>query len=89
MDLSVFIYTNKLNISVKDEGIGITDADASAVFKKFYRAGNEETRHTKGTGLGLYIVNNLVKMHQGSIKILPNTPQGSIFKIQLNSINKV
>lgn len=76
-------------LEVKDEGIGITGVDASAVFKKFYRAGNEETRHTKGTGLGLYIVNNLVKMHQGSIKILPNTPKGSIFKIQLNSSNKV
>jgi signal transduction histidine kinase len=76
-----------ITMQVKDEGIGISASDAASVFKKFYRSGNEETRHTKGTGLGLYIVNSLVKMHQGNIKISNNQPKGSIFTIQLKSIS--
>jgi signal transduction histidine kinase len=76
-----------ITLVIKDQGIGISNSEESKVFNKFYRAGNEETRNTKGTGLGLYIVKNLVNMHQGSIKIATNKPKGSIFTIQLNSIN--
>ena len=78
-----------VTLIVKDEGIGITPADEAIVFNKFYRAGNEETRNTKGTGLGLYIVKNLVKMHQGTIKINSNKPKGTIFTMQLNCANNV
>ena len=80
---------DSVSLIIKDEGIGISPAEATKVFNKFYRTGNEETRHTKGTGLGLYIVNNLVKMHHGSIKIDPNQPKGTIFTIQLNNIKNV
>jgi signal transduction histidine kinase len=89
IDLVLSTENKLINLEIKDEGTGIAEADKEAVFKKFFRAGNEETRNTKGTGLGLYIVNNLVKMHQGNIKILPNIPQGSIFKIQLNHHHKM
>lgn len=75
-------------LQVKDEGIGISAKDEVEIFKKFYRSGSEETRNTKGTGLGLYIVKNLVKMHGGQIKISANQPKGSIFTIQINSTNK-
>jgi len=78
-----------VSLFVKDEGIGISPKDEVEIFKKFYRSGSEETRNTKGTGLGLYIVKNLVKMHGGQIKISANQPKGSIFTIQLNGINKV
>ena len=56
-----------ITLVIKDQGIGITPSEETKVFNKFYRAGNEETRNTKGTGLGLYIVKNLVNMHQGNI----------------------
>lgn len=74
-----------ITLVVKDEGVGIPAADEEAVFNKFYRAGNEETRNTKGTGLGLYIVKNLIKLHHGSIKISANKPKGTVFTIQLNT----
>jgi signal transduction histidine kinase len=74
-----------ITLVVKDQGIGILTSEEGKVFNKFYRAGNEETRNTKGTGLGLYIVKNLVNMHQGNIKITSNQPKGTIFTIQLNS----
>jgi two-component system phosphate regulon sensor histidine kinase PhoR len=70
-------------LTVRDHGIGISDADKEQVFKKFFRAGMEETRSTKGTGLGLYIVDNLTRLHQGSIRVYDNKPRGSVFELSL------
>lgn len=68
-------------LTVKDSGIGISKADADRIFDKFYRAGSEETRQTKGTGLGLYIVKHLAALHNGEIAVRPNSPRGTIFEI--------
>ncbi len=73
---------NKAILRVKDEGLGMNEYDKRHAFDKFYRSGNEETRHTKGTGLGLFIVKNLVQWHQGTIHIYNNLPKGTIFEIQ-------
>ena len=53
------------------------------IFKKFYRVGNEDTRKTKGTGLGLYIVKYLVEKHGGNIFVKNNSPRGTIFEVTL------
>lgn len=71
----------KFQFSVADQGQGIPDAEKEAVFEKFYRVGNEETRQTTGTGLGLYIVKQVVKAHGGTITVGDNTPQGTVFTI--------
>ena len=71
-------------IEVADQGIGIPDDEKEKVFQKFYRAGNEETRSTKGTGLGLYLSRYIARKHQGDIKILDNQPKGAIFQVRLN-----
>lgn len=73
----------KLRFRVSDQGQGIPDAEKKAVFEKFYRMGNEETRHSTGTGLGLYIVNQVLKAHGGSIQIADNLPKGTIFTIEI------
>ncbi len=70
-------------ISVADNGIGIDNKDKSKIFEKFYRIGNEDTRRTKGTGLGLYIVNELVKLHHGRIIVLDNQPKGTKFVVEM------
>ncbi|MEN9611398.1 MAG: hypothetical protein RLZZ628_2212 [Bacteroidota bacterium] len=70
---------------IADKGIGIPLKEREKVFQRFYRIGNEDTRNTKGTGLGLYIVKQIVKAHRGKIQILDNLPQGTIFKITLPS----
>jgi two-component system phosphate regulon sensor histidine kinase PhoR len=70
-------------LSVNDEGPGIIDEEKEKIFYKFYRIGNEETRNTKGTGLGLYIVKQLVEKHSGKIILKNNVPRGSIFEINL------
>lgn len=75
--------SEKVHIAVKDLGIGISKTEKSKIFNKFYRVGNEDTRTTKGTGLGLYITQQIVQGLGGSISINDNTPKGSIFKITI------
>ena len=68
---------------VSDNGMGIPDREKRRVFTKFYRVGNEDTRTTKGTGLGLFIVKQLVEKHGGQLELLDNEPQGTTFRIFL------
>jgi signal transduction histidine kinase len=70
-------------ITVADQGIGISDTEKSKIFDKFYRVGNEDTRNTKGTGLGLFIVRHIVDLHNGIIEVSDNLPVGSVFKVIL------
>lgn len=70
-------------LQVIDEGPGISDPDKKNIFKKFYRIGSEETRTTKGTGLGLFIVKNIIEDMGGTIQVRDNQPKGAIFEITL------
>jgi len=82
--VEVWLKTDKnlATLQVKDNGCGISTSDKSRIFDKFYRAGNEETRTSKGTGLGLYIVNYIAKNHGAKVTVLENITKGSIFEIQ-------
>ncbi len=70
-------------LSVADEGAGIPEDEKKAVFQKFYRMGNEQTRKAQGTGLGLFICRKIVQDHGGEIWIDDNRPTGSKFIVQL------
>jgi len=72
---------NTVSLSVRDQGIGIPDKDKKQIFQKFYRS--DVTQGYKGTGLGLFLVDYFVKVHNGKIEIKDNTPEGSIFDISL------
>jgi two-component system phosphate regulon sensor histidine kinase PhoR len=72
---------DKIFLSVADTGIGISDPEKRRVFEKFYRVGNEDTRKTRGTGLGLYIVKRFVEIYKGEISISDNKPTGTVFKL--------
>jgi len=74
---------NSIILEISDNGNGIDDKDKKKIFNKFFRSGNEETRKTKGTGLGLYIVKEIIDSHEGFIELKPNIPEGTIFKIKL------
>ena len=88
-DSTITVALKKQNqrviLSVADEGLGITDEEKKYIFKKFYRIGSEETRKTKGTGLGLFIVDFIVKQHDGIISVKNNMPKGTIFEVEFNS----
>lgn len=74
---------DKVALQVADQGIGIASADRQLVFEKFYRIGSEDTRKTKGTGLGLFIVKEIVSRHNGRILLTANQPQGTVFTVEL------
>ncbi len=77
---------NKHLLEIADKGIGIADKEKRKIFDRFYRVGNEDTRKTKGTGLGLYIVSQITKAHKGKIQARDNTPHGTVFCIELPRI---
>lgn len=74
-------------LHIEDEGEGISDADKKLVFKKFYRTGNEATKNAKGTGIGLYLVCKICRLHDGKITIQNNPIGGSIFTFAVNTIS--
>jgi K+-sensing histidine kinase KdpD len=83
--INIVISFNKITLSVSDNGCGISTKDKKNIFIKFYRVGSEETRVSKGTGLGLYIVNYIVEKHGGQIFVQNNSPQGSTFVTVFNA----
>lgn len=74
------IESNKaLKISIKDNGIGISEKDKTQVFDKFFRAKNKEIHNVKGLGLGLYYTNQIMKAHNGIITVEGKEGKGTTF----------
>lgn len=84
IEVSVVLKTQngKPMLEVKDQGCGIATAEKQKIFEKFFRSGDEDTRKTKGTGIGLYIVKRICHLHQAKISVLGNQPKGSVFQVQ-------
>ena len=72
---------NSVELQVKDEGPGIAVDEQKKIFSKFYRIGNEATRKTQGTGLGLYLCRKIARDHNGDISVTNNEPTGSNFVV--------
>ena len=72
---------DSIQLSVVDEGYGIPDEEKKKIFEKFYRIGNEVTRKTQGTGLGLYLCRRIAKAHNADISVTNRSGGGSIFTI--------
>src|ERR1700744_4803031 len=81
VDVKLFSKEGRIYFQVADHGIGIADEEKSRIFDRFYRVGSEDTRNTKGTGLGLYIVKQVLDKHEASIRVKDNRPVGSIFEV--------
>jgi signal transduction histidine kinase len=75
---------NYYQVSVEDQGIGMTPEETEKIFDKFYRANPSDTS-TWGTGLGMTIVENIVKAHGGDIWVDSNFGKGTTvsFKIPI------
>ncbi len=76
---------HKTIMEISDKGIGVSTIEREKIFEKFYRSGNEDTRKTKGTGIGLFLVKSICDLHHASISVLPNEPNGSVFKIEFQA----
>ncbi len=75
----------EITLSIADNGPGISENDKKLLFNKFFRSGDENTRKTKGTGLGLFIVKHLVELHKSRITIGVTEPRGTKFEIKFKS----
>ena len=72
-----------VEISVKDQGIGIPDKDLERIFERFYRVDPARSRATGGTGLGLSIVKHVATNHGGDISVWSVEGAGSTFTLRL------
>ncbi len=84
IQVQLYQQINKIFFIVADQGVGIPSSERQKIFQKFYRSGNELTRKNKGTGLGLFIVEQVAKNHQAKVVVSNNQPKGTIFEIIFN-----
>ena len=76
--VSLEVWNTDLQVKVADTGQGIPDADKERVFDRFYQAAPADNNRT-GSGIGLHIVKEFVKLHKGEITVTDNEPHGAIF----------
>lgn len=76
-------YQRYMSLSVKDNGVGIDKKDLLHLFEPFYRADRSRARESGGSGLGLTIVNEIVKLHRGKISIRSALRKGTTITVLL------
>ncbi len=69
--------TDKIRVSIKDQGIGIEEADINYIFEKFYKSNLRQ--NASGTGLGLAIAKQITLKHEGSIEVISAPGEGTEF----------
>lgn len=85
--VGVSLNERSVVIRVADTGIGIAQEDLDHIFQKFYRTDNTKTRQAGGTGLGLYIAQQIVDMVHGRIWAESTPGEGSTFYVELPRIS--
>jgi len=81
---------NFIEISIKDQGLGLDEKDKKNLFNLFYRGKRAVSLHPNGSGLGLFIVKKLIEAHQGTITAeSAGKDRGAVFTLVLPMITKV
>jgi len=85
IDITLAKEKNALSMHFKDNGIGIAQGDKKKIFKKFYQGTLRDERiHTGGSGIGLYLVSHIVRLHGGKIAADSEGPgKGAVFSLTL------
>ncbi|MBO9409752.1 response regulator [Shimia sp. R9_1] len=83
LSLNADLSGNRLNVQVKDTGVGIPPDRIDTIFSAFEQVDNKATRSFEGTGLGLAITQRLVKLMDGQIRVSSQLGRGSIFSLEL------
>ncbi len=81
--VSLYRQNGSVNLEVVDHGIGIPESDQQKIFEKFYRVGDPLVHNTKGSGLGLSLVQHIVQAHGGQVFVDSVPGRGSKFTISL------
>jgi two-component system phosphate regulon sensor histidine kinase PhoR len=83
VSLKVQIDSQHLQIAVTDTGVGIAANELPMVFEKFFRSSDERVQSESGTGLGLSLAREVVRMHGGDIRVESQFNQGSTFLVTI------
>ena len=81
VEIDLSMDGNRAVLEVGDNGAGISEEDVGLIFGRFYRGGDEMTRTTRGTGLGLYLVQQIVEAHRGKVGVASTGPAGTILRV--------
>ena len=81
IDISIKKINNKAQISIKDNGIGMTEDEKKKIFERFYQV--DESHYSEGSGLGLSIVKRIINLSDGEINIETEKGKGSNFIVEL------
>ena len=83
VDVSAKLDTDKVEIAVKDTGVGISADDQAKLFEEFRQVGGDAARKAEGTGLGLALAKKFVELHGGAIRVESAPGQGATFCFSL------
>lgn len=83
ISVSLLNEENNVVLKVKDTGIGIPKSELPKIFERFHKVENVTGRTQEGSGIGLSLIEELVKMHYGTIEVKSNVGEGSEFIISL------
>jgi PAS domain S-box-containing protein len=81
IEISCINLNHKIQVSIKDEGIGVDPKDAAKLFQRYYRV--HDTNHISGFGIGLYLSAEIIGLHNGSIWVESEPGKGSMFHFTL------
>jgi len=81
--IRLFVEGSQIVFKIEDNGIGMSPSDTRKIFDRFYRVDRQLSRQTEGCGLGLSIVNFIVKAHHGLVEVKSEQGKGSVFTVRL------
>lgn len=81
--LDIYVRDGSVKVSVKDTGVGIPKSKLSSIFEEFTQVDHTLSRNTEGSGIGLTIAKNIVKLHDGKIEVRSEENRGTEFLISI------
>ena len=83
IEVSITRNGDHVEVAVKDTGVGIPETEMDKIFERFHRVQNVKGRTQEGTGIGLAMVKELIKIHEGQISVQSTLNKGSVFRVHL------
>lgn len=83
VDLSLVQHGDRILLQVRDTGVGIPESELPVIFERFHRVETNRGRSYEGTGIGLSLINELVRLHNGTLSVTSNVGSGSTFTVDI------
>lgn len=88
IDIALSEDNGWVTVKISDTGIGLTEEENKHIFDRFYRVDSSRTSSTKGSGLGLSIVHEIIQRHDGTVKVESEIKKGTTFIVELPKNHK-